>query len=156
MRPLRYAKRLADLGDEGALCGRTYSAPRKWKRGKGRITVQMGCCYNYATDKQGRPPGILTDEPVNGLPPMLDDVVDRMVARRIFTSATRPDSCIINLYGPRNSGAILAQFGAIILTCLRLPQVLGGRLHPAAHRPPRLRPPVRHALAAVRAADPLR
>jgi alkylated DNA repair protein alkB family protein 5 len=58
----------------------------------------MGCCYNYATDKQGRPPGILTDEPVNGLPPMLDDVVDRMVARRIFTSATRPDSCIINLY----------------------------------------------------------
>ena len=94
------------MGDEGALCGRTYSAPRKWKRGKGRITVQMGCCYNYATDKQGRPPGILVDEPVNGLPPMLDDVVDRMVARRIFTSATRPDSCIINLYGPRNSGAI--------------------------------------------------
>ena len=73
------------MGDEGALCGRTYSAPRKWKRGKGRITVQMGCCYNYATDKQGRPPGILVDEPVNGLPPMLDDVVDRMVARRIFT-----------------------------------------------------------------------
>ena len=49
-----------------------------------------------------------------------------------------------------------AQFGAIILTCLLPLQVLGGRLHPAAHRPPRLRPPVRHALALIRAADPLR
>ena len=47
---LAYVRRLAKLGDEGALCGRTYSAPRKWMRGKGRVTVQMGCCYNYGTN----------------------------------------------------------------------------------------------------------
>ena len=26
-------------------------------RGKGRVTIQFGCCYNYAVDKEGRPPG---------------------------------------------------------------------------------------------------
>ena len=76
----------------------TYSAPRKWMRGKGRVTVQMGCCYNYARDKQGNPPGILKDEPVCGLPPFLHDIIERMVSRGIFNKATRPDSCIINFY----------------------------------------------------------
>lgn len=28
---------------------RTYTAPRKWMKGKGRVTIQFGCCYNYAT-----------------------------------------------------------------------------------------------------------
>lgn len=27
---------------------RTYSEPLKWMRGKGRVTMQFGCCYNYA------------------------------------------------------------------------------------------------------------
>mmetsp|Transcript_35009 Transcript_35009/g.91942 ORF Transcript_35009/g.91942 Transcript_35009/m.91942 type:complete len:263 (+) Transcript_35009:3-791(+) len=95
---LAYVRRLAELGDDGALCGRTYSAPRKWMRGKGRVTVQMGCCYNYARDKQGNPPGILKTEPVCGMPPFLHDIIDRMCTRGIFTAASRPDSCIINFY----------------------------------------------------------
>ena len=45
---------------QGRLRGRTFSAPRKSIRGKGRVTVQFGCCYNYATDKQGRAPGKAT------------------------------------------------------------------------------------------------
>ena len=80
MQTLHYARQLCDLGDDGELCGRTYSAPRKWMRGKGRITVQMGCCYNYARDKQGNPPGILPREPVCGMPPFLHDIIDRMVS----------------------------------------------------------------------------
>ena len=27
---------------------RTYNEPKKWMRGKGRVTIQFGCCYNYA------------------------------------------------------------------------------------------------------------
>lgn len=42
---------------QGQLRGRTFSAPRKSMRGKGRITVQFGCCYNYAVDTAGRKPG---------------------------------------------------------------------------------------------------
>ena len=89
---------MADHGEEGALINRTYSAPRKWMCGKGRITVQLGCCYNYATDKAGNPPGILPAERVAGLPVLLEQVVDRMLERGIFSAATRPDSCIVNFY----------------------------------------------------------
>ena len=42
---------------QGYFKGRTFSAPRKSMRGKGRVTIQFGCCYNYAVDKEGRPPG---------------------------------------------------------------------------------------------------
>ena len=31
-------------------------------RGKGRVTVQLGCCYNYARDSEGNAPGILPRE----------------------------------------------------------------------------------------------
>eukprot|EP00959_Pyramimonas_sp_CCMP1952_P054709 1143336-Pyramimonas_sp.AAC.1 len=41
-------------GHRGELKGRTFSAPRKWMKGKGRVTMQFGCVYNYATDKEVR------------------------------------------------------------------------------------------------------
>jgi mRNA N6-methyladenine demethylase len=90
-------------GDDGALVGRTYSAPRKWRKGAGRVTVQLGCCYNYATDLNGAPPGILKYETVCGMPAFLEDLIDRMCARGIFNSKTRPDSCIINFYSEASS-----------------------------------------------------
>ena len=70
-----FTQRMCELGDEGSLVNRTYSAPRKWMRGKGRITVQLGCCYNYATDSRGNPPGILRHEKVAGLPRLLEQVI---------------------------------------------------------------------------------
>lgn len=45
-------------GRASAMRGRTFSAPRKWLPGKGRMTIQFGCCYNYARDDQGREPGV--------------------------------------------------------------------------------------------------
>lgn len=51
-------------GPAGALRGRAFSAPRKWAPGKGRVTIQFGCCYNYAVDAQGRSPGVLAGEAV--------------------------------------------------------------------------------------------
>ena len=95
---LGFVRRMAEHGDEGALVNRTYSAPRRWMRGKGRVTVQHGCCYNYATDRQGNPPGILPSEAVCGMPPLFEDIVDRMVARGIFAADTRPNSAIVNFY----------------------------------------------------------
>jgi alkylated DNA repair protein alkB family protein 5 len=59
---VRMIHELERLGQQGELRGRTFTAPRKWMRGKGRVTIQFGCCYNYAVDRQGRPPGILQGE----------------------------------------------------------------------------------------------
>ena len=121
---LKLVGRMRELGAQGQLVGRTYTAPARNRPGNGRVTVQLGCCYNYAADREGNPPGILPAERVCGLPPLLLDVVERMERRGIFGAArhptrvapasvlscspsafaaplfqgTRPDSAIINFY----------------------------------------------------------
>ena len=44
------------------------------------------------------PAGILPEQRVEALPPLLHDVVARMEDREIFDEQTRPDSCIVNFY----------------------------------------------------------
>ncbi|KAK8961343.1 hypothetical protein KSP40_PGU000993 [Platanthera guangdongensis] len=87
-----------ERGRKGQLRERTYSEPRKWMRGKGRVTMQFGCCYNYAMDKDGNPPGIIRDEEVDPIPPLLKQMIKRMVAWRILPSTCIPNSCIVNIY----------------------------------------------------------
>ncbi|KAF9603711.1 hypothetical protein IFM89_037474 [Coptis chinensis] len=58
---------------------RTFSAPKKWMKGKGCVTIQFGCCYNYAVLKDGREPGILRDEHVDPIPPFFKVVIRRSV-----------------------------------------------------------------------------
>jgi len=85
-------------GRQQQLRERTYSEPRKWMRGKGRITIQFGCCYNYATDKYGNPPGILHEEAVDPLPQLLRNTIKRLVRWHVLPTTCVPDSCIINIY----------------------------------------------------------
>ncbi|KAL9269772.1 RNA demethylase ALKBH9B-like protein [Drosera capensis] len=74
---------------------RTFSAPRKWMRGKGRQTNQFGCFYNYATDKNGNPPGILKSEMVDPLPPLFKSIIKGLVRWRVLPPSSLPDSCIV-------------------------------------------------------------
>lgn len=90
--------RLQWRGQQGKLRDRTYSEPRKWMRGKGRVTIQFGCCYNYAVDKNGNPPGIMRDEEVDPLPPVFKQMIKRMIRWNIVPSTCIPDSCIVNIY----------------------------------------------------------
>ncbi|KAK8942926.1 hypothetical protein KSP39_PZI009532 [Platanthera zijinensis] len=87
-----------ERGRKGQLRERTYSEPRKWMRGKGRVTMQFGCCYNYAMDKDGNPPGIIRDEEVDPIPPLLKQMIKRMVAWRVLSPTCVPNSCIVNIY----------------------------------------------------------
>jgi len=82
-------------GQRGLLPGRTYLAPRKAMRGKGRVTIQYGVCYSYGGG--GAPGGITADE-VEAMPATLEAVVDRLVRWGVLPAAQRPDSCIVNLY----------------------------------------------------------
>ncbi|KAK7302423.1 hypothetical protein RJT34_13313 [Clitoria ternatea] len=90
--------RLQWRGKQGKLRDRTYSEPRRWMRGKGRVTIQFGCCYNYAMDKNGNPPGIVRDEEVDPLPHVFKQMIKRMVRWNIVPSTCIPDSCIVNIY----------------------------------------------------------
>ncbi|KAI4298998.1 hypothetical protein L6164_032498 [Bauhinia variegata] len=87
-------------GREGRLRGRTYSEPKKWMRGKGRVKIQFGCCYNYATDKYGNPPCIMRSEKVDSIPYLFRQMIKRMVRWNIVPSTCIPNSCIINIYEP--------------------------------------------------------
>ncbi|KAL9461720.1 hypothetical protein AB3S75_004670 [Citrus x aurantiifolia] len=89
---------LNEMGKKGELKEKTYSAPKKWMRGKGRITIQFGCCYNYATDKNGNPPGILQNEPVDPLPHLFKVIIRRLVKWHVLPPTCVPDSCIVNIY----------------------------------------------------------
>ncbi|KAK9665195.1 hypothetical protein RND81_14G096600 [Saponaria officinalis] len=86
------------MGQKKQLMARTYTEPAKWMRGKGRVTIQFGCCYNYAVDKDGNPPGIIRDEEVDPLPPVFKQMIKRMVKWHVLPPTCVPNSCIVNIY----------------------------------------------------------
>ncbi|KAJ0254313.1 RNA demethylase ALKBH9B [Hirschfeldia incana] len=89
---------LEERGRKGELRERTCTAPQKWMRGKGRVTIQFGCCYNYATDRAGNPPGILQREEVDPLPSLFKVIIRRLIAWHVLPPSCVPDSCIVNIY----------------------------------------------------------
>ncbi|XP_031389261.1 RNA demethylase ALKBH9B isoform X2 [Punica granatum] len=93
-----YVYELQEKGKRGELKDRTYSAPHKWMRGKGRVTLQFGCCYNYATDRNGNPPGILQNEFVDPIPHLFKVIIRRLVRWHVLPPTCVPDSCIVNIY----------------------------------------------------------
>ncbi|XP_077241611.1 uncharacterized protein LOC143882093 [Tasmannia lanceolata] len=95
---VNYVYTLQRMGQEGQLRERTFSQPRKWMRGKGRATIQFGCCYNYAVDKHGNPPGIIRDEEVDPIPPMFKTIIKRLVRWHVLPPTCVPNSCIVNIY----------------------------------------------------------
>ncbi|XP_023518278.1 uncharacterized protein LOC111781804 [Cucurbita pepo subsp. pepo] len=89
---------LQEMGMKGELRERTFSAPKKWMKGKGRVTLQFGCCYNYAADKNGNPPGILQSEIVDSIPSLFKVIIRRLVRWHVIPPTCVPDSCIVNIY----------------------------------------------------------
>ncbi|CAH2051377.1 unnamed protein product [Thlaspi arvense] len=89
---------LQEKGRKGELRVRTFTAPQKWMRGKGRVTIQFGCCYNYATDRAGNPPGILQREEVDPLPSLFKVIIRRLINWHVLPPTCVPDSCIVNIY----------------------------------------------------------
>ncbi|KAG2604074.1 RNA demethylase ALKBH9B-like [Panicum virgatum] len=91
---------LQERGRRGELGDRTYTEPQKWMRGKGRVTIQFGCCYNYATDKNGNPPGIIQTIVSDPMPDLFKTMVKRLVRWQVLPPTCVPDSCIVNIYEP--------------------------------------------------------
>ncbi|XP_020573117.1 uncharacterized protein LOC110019684 [Phalaenopsis equestris] len=87
-----------DMGHAGRLSRRIYSEPRKWKRRKRKVTIQHGCCYNFAQDKVGNPPGIFCHDEVDPLPSFIKRIIIRLVTWCILPADCIPSSCIINIY----------------------------------------------------------
>lgn len=97
-RIVSYVASLQEQGKKGELQDRTFSAPQKWMRGKGRQTIQFGCCYNYAVDRNGNPPGILATAMVDPMPDLFKVIIRRLVKWHVLPPTCVPDSCIVNIY----------------------------------------------------------
>ncbi|KAL6551965.1 hypothetical protein OROGR_008119 [Orobanche gracilis] len=97
-RIVKYVEQLQEMGRNKLLKEHTYSAPMKWMRGKGRVTLQFGCCYNYATDRDGNPPGILRNAMVDPLPHLFKIMIKRLIRWCVLPPSCVPDSCIVNIY----------------------------------------------------------
>lgn len=97
-RIVNYIYTLQEKGRKGELRERTFSAPKKWMPGKGRETIQFGCCYNYAVMKDGTPPGILQSEQVDPIPHLFKVMIRRLVGWHVLPPTCVPDSCIVNIY----------------------------------------------------------
>ncbi|KAK8942550.1 hypothetical protein KSP39_PZI009547 [Platanthera zijinensis] len=88
---------LQERGKNNEFGEHTYSAPRKWMRGKGRVTIQFGCCYNYA-ERNGTPPGILHSVMADPIPSLFKVMIKRLVGWHVMPTDCVPDSCIVNIY----------------------------------------------------------
>ncbi|XP_027330749.1 RNA demethylase ALKBH9B-like isoform X2 [Abrus precatorius] len=97
-RIVNYVSSLQEKGKKGELKDRTFSAPQKWMRGKGRQTIQFGCCYNYAVDRDGNPPGILQNAMVDPIPHLFKVIIRRLIKWHVLPPTCVPDSCIVNIY----------------------------------------------------------
>ncbi|KAL9330806.1 hypothetical protein ACSQ67_000416 [Phaseolus vulgaris] len=97
-RIVSYVASLQEMGKRGELKERTFSAPQKWMRGKGRQTIQFGCCYNYAVDRDGNPPGILAHSMVDPIPDLFKVIIRRLIKWHVLPPTCVPDSCIVNIY----------------------------------------------------------
>ncbi|KAL5769244.1 hypothetical protein ACOSQ2_016027 [Xanthoceras sorbifolium] len=95
---VEYVYSIQRTGQNGQLRERTYSEPRKWMRGKGRVTIQFGCCHNYAVDRNGNPPGIVREEEVDPLPLLFKQMIKRMVRWHVLPPTCIPNSCVVNIY----------------------------------------------------------
>ncbi|KAL4187520.1 hypothetical protein AMTRI_Chr09g19380 [Amborella trichopoda] len=88
-----YVYSLPEMGRKNELRGMPLSYSLwfrcfcKWMHGKGRVTMHFGCCYNYAVDKNGNPPGIIRNEEVDPIPPPFKTMIKTVVRY-----------CIVNIY----------------------------------------------------------
>ncbi|XP_020587936.1 RNA demethylase ALKBH5-like [Phalaenopsis equestris] len=71
-------------------------------KGKSKITIQFGCCYNYVYDKRRNPPGIIRHDEVDQLPSLMKRMIKKIVEWRILSTNSVPNSCIINIYEEGN------------------------------------------------------
>ncbi|XP_043717821.1 RNA demethylase ALKBH9B-like [Telopea speciosissima] len=86
------------LGKEGQLKPHTCSEPKKWMCGKGRVTLQFCCCYNYVVDKKGNPLGIIQDEEVDSMPSMFKTMIKNLLRWDVLQQTCIPNNCIPNMY----------------------------------------------------------
>eukprot|EP01018_Ginkgo_biloba_P006741 Gb_09806 [translate_table: standard] len=93
---------LQEKGEKGLLRECTFLKPKTWMQGKGRKTLQFGCCFNYRSIcnnfKYGNHIGISQVDEVDHIPNLFIKVTKRLIRWHVLPTDCVPDNCIINIY----------------------------------------------------------
>ncbi|KAG2707606.1 hypothetical protein I3760_05G155100 [Carya illinoinensis] len=76
--------------------GQTYVVSKRPMKGRGREMIQLGLPIADAPPEEDNAVGTSKDQKIESIPPLLQDVIERLVGMQIMTS--KPDSCIIDFY----------------------------------------------------------
>ncbi|CAN1312669.1 RNA demethylase ALKBH10B [Linum perenne] len=87
---------LRAAGRAGQFQGQTYVVTRRPMKGHGREMIQLGVPIADGPAEDESSKGKLHDRRIESIPPLLQDVVDRLVGKNIVT--TKPDCCIIDIF----------------------------------------------------------
>ncbi|XP_024193057.1 RNA demethylase ALKBH10B isoform X1 [Rosa chinensis] len=76
--------------------GQTYVVSKRPMKGHGREMIQLGIPIADAPQEDEISAGISKDRRMEAIPPLLQDVIDRLVGMQVLT--VKPDSCIIDFF----------------------------------------------------------
>ncbi|KAL5553327.1 hypothetical protein UlMin_040728 [Ulmus minor] len=87
---------LRAAGKRGQYQGQTYIVSKRPMKGRGREIIQLGLPIADAPVEDEISAGTSKDRKTEAIPPLLQDVIDRLVGMQIFPM--KPDSCIIDFF----------------------------------------------------------
>eukprot|EP01018_Ginkgo_biloba_P016217 Gb_38685 [translate_table: standard] len=89
---------LQEKGEKRLLREHTYLKPKTWMQGKGCITLQFRCCFNYRSDEYGNRIGISQVNEVDRIPNLFIKVIKRLIKWHVLPIDCVIDSYIVNIY----------------------------------------------------------
>ncbi|GMN19812.1 hypothetical protein TIFTF001_039904 [Ficus carica] len=87
---------LRSAGKRGQFQSQTYVVSKRPMKGHGREMIQVGLPIADAPVEDEISAGTLKDRRIEAIPPLLQDVAERLVSMQVAT--VKPDSCIIDFY----------------------------------------------------------
>ncbi|XP_050375238.1 RNA demethylase ALKBH10B [Argentina anserina] len=87
---------LRATGKRGHIQAPTYVTTKRPMKGHGREMIQLGIPIADAPQEDDISAGISKDRRTETIPPLLQDVIDRLIGMHVLT--VKPDSCIIDFF----------------------------------------------------------
>ncbi|XP_078448310.1 RNA demethylase ALKBH9B-like [Wolffia australiana] len=91
-----FVHELQEGGRKGELGEWTYSERKEKKP----ATIQFGCCYSTAPDKDGNPRGILRNVASESIPSLFKVIIRRLIRWHVLPPSCIPDSCSVHIFEP--------------------------------------------------------
>lgn len=87
---------LRAAGKSGQLQGQTFIVSKRPMRGHGREIIQLGAAPGADFTENEAPAGISKDRKIEPIPVLLQDIIDSLTSKNVFS--VKPDSCMIDIF----------------------------------------------------------